>query len=76
MNIHEALQDYLHYIQAVDQKALATIHSYQQDLQEYEAWLIGKHKQVMEDILPQDIQSFLSELEEGQRGRTDVSAAA
>ncbi|MCR0328852.1 tyrosine recombinase [[Clostridium] innocuum] len=68
MNIHEALQDYLHYIQAVDQKALATIHSYQQDLQEYEAWLIGKHKQVMEDILPQDIQSFLSELEEGQKG--------
>lgn len=68
MNIHEALQDYLHYIQAVDQKALATIHSYQQDLQEYEVWLIGKHKQVMEDILPQDIQSFYPSWRMGKRG--------
>ena len=32
MNLQEALQDYLHYIQAVDQKSLATIHSYTQDL--------------------------------------------
>lgn len=65
MNINEALQDYLHYIQAVDQKSLATIHSYEQDLQEYQSWLQEQGKAEVEDILPQDIQSFLSCMEEG-----------
>ena len=55
MNLQEALQDYLHYIQAVDQKSLATIHSYTQDLQEYLSWLQMQGKTEMEDILPRDI---------------------
>lgn len=62
MNLQDALQDYLHYIQAVDQKSLATIHSYTQDLQEYLSWLQAQGKTEMEDILPRDIQSFLSDM--------------
>ena len=65
MNLQDALQDYLHYIQAVDQKSLATIHSYTQDLQEYLSWLQMQGKTEMEDILPRDIQSFLSDMEQG-----------
>lgn len=65
MNLQEALQDYLHYIQVVDQKSLATIHSYTQDLQEYLSWLQMQGKTEMEDILPRDIQSFLSDMEQG-----------
>lgn len=65
MKLEEALQDYLHYIQAVDQKALATIHSYKTDLEEYILWLTQHQKKDMEDILPQDIQCFLHELEAG-----------
>ncbi len=66
MKLQEALQDYLHYIQAVDQKSLATIHSYTQDLQEYHSWLQKQGKKEMEDILPQDIQCFLSDMEQGK----------
>ena len=66
MKLQEALQDYLHYIQAVDQKSLATIHSYTQNLQEYHSWLQKQGKKEIEDILPQDIQCFLSDMEQGK----------
>ena len=51
MKLQEALQDYLHYIQAVDQKSLATIHSYTQNLQEYHSWLQKQGKKEIEDHL-------------------------
>ncbi len=65
MNISEAIREYIMYIQTVERKAQATIQSYKQDLSLYENWLLSHQMNNVEDILPQDIQTFLSELEEG-----------
>lgn len=58
--ILEAVQDYIHYITVVDQKALATIHSYEHDLKVYTTYLMMQHIEAMEEITYQNIQDFLS----------------
>lgn len=62
MNIQEARIDYLHYISVVDQKSMATIHSYEQDLKAYEAYMKERGIMSMEDITYQAIQDYLSYL--------------
>ena len=76
MNLQEALQDYLHYIQAVDQKSLATIHSYTQDLQEYLSWLQMQGKTEMEDILPRISKAFYLIWSRGTYRRTACAISA
>ena len=39
MQITDAFEDYLHYIQVVENKSLATVASYRNDLKEYLAFL-------------------------------------
>lgn len=65
MNISEAINEYIIYIQTVERKAQSTIQSYKQDLSLYQNWLLSHQINKIEDILPQDIQSFLTALEEG-----------
>ena len=62
MLLEEALEDYLYYIRAVDQKSLATIRSYESDLKEYLTYLKEHDIMIVEDITYPDIQSFLGEL--------------
>lgn len=70
MIISEAVTEYIRYIQTVERKAKATVQSYKQDLSLYQNWLLSHHINDVEDILPQDIQTFLSALEEGKDGET------
>lgn len=60
MKTKEALEEYLHYIQVVDQKSLATIASYRGDLREYVTYLQQQDIDLMEDILYEHIQTFLA----------------
>ena len=62
MQIEEALNDYMNYIQAVDQKAAATIASYHSDLLEYQAYLAAQGIVHMEDISYSNLQDFLEYL--------------
>ncbi|NBK97695.1 MAG: tyrosine recombinase [Erysipelotrichia bacterium] len=62
MKIKEAIIDYLYYIKAVDQKALTTIKSYEQNLNQYSQYLL-KHKiENMQQIRLHMIEDFLLEL--------------
>lgn len=76
MQITEALEDYLHYISAVDQKSMATIDSYQSDLKEYIAFLAKAEIHDMKDISYQDIQDFLTYLNSDQCDEQDVLVPA
>lgn len=60
MDFQEALEDYMHYIQAVDQKAIATISSYHHDLVLYGSYLKKQQITRMEDIEVHHIQAFLA----------------
>lgn len=62
MLLQEALEDYLNYIQAVDQKSDATIHSYKNDLHTYQFYLESKGITDMDEISYQNIQDFLEYL--------------
>lgn len=62
MLLEEALEDYVYYIRAIDQKSLATIRSYESDLKEYLTFLKEHDIMIVEDITYPDIQSFLGEL--------------
>lgn len=62
MKIDEAYEDYIHYIQAVDQKSAATIHSYANDLSTYIAYLKKEHIEDMNDIDYRHLQDFLEYL--------------
>lgn len=61
MLISDALEDYLHYIQVIDQKAVTTIHSYEQDLRSYQSFLSSQQIQQMEDITYPIVQDFLKQ---------------
>lgn len=61
MKTKEALEEYLHYIQAVDQKSMATIASYQADLKEYLIFLDREQLYTIEAITYDHLQTFLSE---------------
>lgn len=59
MMIHDAMEDYLHYIRVVDQKALTTIQAYEHDLQCYEGYLKQRGILCLEDVNPNIIQDFV-----------------
>lgn len=61
MLIKDAFDDYIHYIQVVDQKSLTTISSYRNDLMRYIGYLENHNILQMEDIVYADIQDFLNE---------------
>ena len=69
MKIHEAIENYIHYISVVDQKALTTIENYKQDLIQYEAYLKNQGIDEMEDITYAIIESFV--LEQSQSKKTN-----
>lgn len=50
MKIIEAIENYVHYISAVDQKSMKTISSYQQDLNRYMIFLKDNQITQLEDI--------------------------
>ena len=61
MEIKEAIEDYLHYIKVVDQKALTSIQSYTSDLACYVNFLSERGIVSMEDITYEILQDFLAE---------------
>lgn len=61
MLIKDAIEDYMHYIKVVDQKALTTIASYERNLKTYMCYLKEKGIDEMTDITYEIIQSFLKE---------------
>lgn len=63
MTITEAMEEYLYYIRAIDQKALSTIASYQKDLMEYAGYLKEQKITTIEAITTQDIQQYVIYLE-------------
>lgn len=72
MNKEEALQEYLHYIRVIDQKSLATIRSYEQELREYIAFLQSKDIIQIEDVSYVILQEFLS-LQSEQKKASSVN---
>lgn len=60
MDISEAVDDFLHYIQAVDRKALKTVLSYQNDLNQYVSYMKETGINQMEDITYRNVQDFLA----------------
>ena len=61
MLIKDAIEDYLHYIQVVDQKAITSILSYQRDLFMYKEYLMQKQRFQMEELTYNDLQEFIHE---------------
>ena len=61
MLVKNAMEDYLHHINVVDQKALTSICSYQRDLMIYAQFLEHKGLTHIGDISYLDIQDFLNE---------------
>ena len=61
MQITDAFEDYLHYIQVVENKSLATVASYRNDLKEYLAFLDAHGFTAIEDVTYMDLQDFLKE---------------
>lgn len=59
MKTQEAMEDYLHYISVIDQKALTTISNYKQDLKQYTSYLSTQNINDMEDITYKDIETFI-----------------
>lgn len=61
MLVKLAMEDYLHHIQVVDQKALTSIQSYRHDLMIYTQFLERRGLMQIADISYSDIQDFLNE---------------
>lgn len=61
MQIGDAIEDYLHHISVVDQKAVTSILAYTRDLRIYETFLIERKLQQINDISYADIQDFIQE---------------
>ena len=82
MKLTDACQDYLHYIQAVDRKADATIASYTNDLHQYMQYMQTCRIEEVEDIDYLQVQDFLEYLrkdrydEKGQCIRKKKSPAS
>ena len=58
MQITDAFEDYLHYIQVVENKSLATVASYRNDLKEYRAFLDAHGFTAIEDVTYMDPVSY------------------
>ena len=61
MQISDSFEDYLDYIQVVENKSLATVASYRNDLKEYLAFLDAHGFTAIEDVTYMDLQDFLKE---------------
>lgn len=59
MKLKEALENYLHYITSVDQKSLATISSYRQDLERYLHYMESNMISAIEDISYEMIHEYI-----------------
>lgn len=59
MLLNEAIEEYIHYISAVDQKSLKTIASYRNDLLQYLAAIREKNIENVEDITYQQLQDYI-----------------
>ena len=62
MNLKEALEDYIHYITAVDQKSVKTIISYKQDLVKYINYLEEKDISDLKDITYEIVYEYVASL--------------
>ena len=62
MKLTDACQDYLHYIQAIDRKAEATIASYTNDLRQYVQYMQTCKIEEVENIDYSHVQDFLEYL--------------
>lgn len=62
MEIDEAIEDYIHYISVVDQKAITTIKSYSTDIHEYQYFIKSKGIVNTNDITYSDIEEFIQQL--------------
>lgn len=63
MQLKEALEEYLHYITAVDQKSVRTITSYKQDINKYIKHLKNEHDiETLEDIEYGMIYDYIKEM--------------
>lgn len=70
MLIQDALEDYIHYISVVDQKALTSIQAYQRDLMIYQRFLMDQGITTIEDITYNAVQDFISEQRLTKKGNT------
>lgn len=61
MQIHDAIEDYIHHISVVDQKAITSIQAYTRDLHIYESFLTMRELHQINDISYADIQDFIQE---------------
>lgn len=61
MQIRDAIEDYLHHISVVDQKAITSIQAYTRDLRIYESFLTVRELHQINDISYADIQEFIQE---------------
>ncbi len=61
MQIRDAIEDYLHHIRVVDQKAITSIQAYTRDLRIYESFLTVRELHQINDISYADIQDFIQE---------------
>jgi len=61
VRIEDAIEDYLHHISVVDQKAVTTVQSYLRDLRIYASFLKQRHLENIADIAYLDVQDFISE---------------
>lgn len=70
MLIQDAIQDYLHHIRVVDQKALTTVQAYERDLCIYQAFLDQRRLTEIADISYIDVQEFISEQRRSKKSNT------
>lgn len=61
MQLLDAIEDYIHHISVVDQKAITSIQAYTRDLRIYAAFLSNREISKINDITYSDIQDFIQE---------------
>ncbi|OCN04239.1 integrase [Erysipelotrichaceae bacterium MTC7] len=61
MKLHEAIENYIHYISVIDQKALTTITNYKNDLTQYETYMTSRNFCDVEAIAYKEIEAFIQE---------------
>lgn len=59
MRIQDAIEDYLHHISVVDQKAMTSVQAYTRDLRSYEAFLKQRQIHEINEIAYLDVQDFI-----------------
>ena len=72
MQIKDALEDYMHYLQVVENKALSSVSSYRCELKQYLGFLNSKNVDEMNDIDDLLIEEFLS-LQQQNKTNTSIN---